>query len=281
MTDKRKESTLAIPSGAKAKPSIPCVPMSDVDAISQAVSASVSASLNGQLSSLSLEVTKMGEKLTGKIEDLGGRVDSQQRQLDKHDKELAELRRLAEAQASARSATNPAPMSSSNLASGAPQDERKFVVGSWEHLSRRDLLIERGRKLLLDNEQEGLFTDIQAPKRGQVIFVWFKEHSHGVAFGKRLREAKLPSPAGRTFWCAPSKSSAEVSRSSALGRAAARIREHLDDASISTDTLDVLWRQGQIAYGKSVVAAIGADNVVVLDRAAWDKELKPMEAPSL
>eukprot|EP00971_Amphidinium_carterae_P309472 6149954-Amphidinium_carterae.3 len=292
---KRPGDTLAVPAPAKAKtpttPALtPALPAGEIRAISDAVSANVTSALEAQLARLGEQVNGLKVGLSKEIESLGEKVEGQQEQLDRHEKELLEVKKIAE---SARDAARQHPTHfPQNATSGSANqnsrtspvetvDDRKFVLGSWEEMSRRDNLVARARELLTELGVLAHCDDIQAPKRGKVVFLWWREPRHGWDLCKVLKEKKLQAPSGKIFWSAPSRPSSEVSRSSALGRAAAQIGEHLQDQAVSTESLDVLYRSGKIMLGKSVIAELDASGTVNVRREGWDVECGTITVPAL
>eukprot|EP00971_Amphidinium_carterae_P153555 3044328-Amphidinium_carterae.1 len=123
-------------------------------------------------------------------------------------------------------------------------------------------------------------SDIQAPKRGKVAFIWWKSPESGYQLCKLLRERKIKAPSGKPYWSSPTRPPQEVTRSSKLGRAAALIREHLDDQAVNTESLDVLYRSGRIVYGKSIIAELKGDEMVINEE-GWAKECHPLSKPQL
>eukprot|EP00971_Amphidinium_carterae_P011244 221345-Amphidinium_carterae.1 len=158
MHGKRTGDTLALPA-AKAK-AVPGMPLSEVDALASSVA------------------ERVGKSLTPGLHDLSERVDS-------HDKELAEVKRIATAarEEVATLASRPPPTTTTTTAAGAAASARgipseldplKFVVGSFADLSRRDTLTRMRRELMETIGKTDAITKIEAPKHGKVAFVWFK-----------------------------------------------------------------------------------------------------------
>eukprot|EP00971_Amphidinium_carterae_P280031 5558913-Amphidinium_carterae.1 len=280
MHGKRTGDTLALPA-AKAK-TVPGMPLSEVDALASSVAERVGKSLSDEIAKLGTQMHSMSERLVHKMDDLSERVDS-------HDKELAEVKRIATAarEEVATLASRPPPTTTTTTttagaaaALSSELDPLKFVVGSFADLSRRDTLTRMTRELMETLGKAEAITKIEAPKRGKVAFVWFKLSDLGREVSELLREKQLPSPAGRSYWCSLSKAPDQVQRSSTLARATHVIKTHLDNGAYSTETLDIMWRQGQVACGRSIIAQLRGDTMEIVAE-GWKKEFGELPPPSL
>eukprot|EP00971_Amphidinium_carterae_P295100 5859904-Amphidinium_carterae.2 len=282
-TGKRtSDTTLALPSAAKAKPpaALPVTPLSDVEAIASSVAKRVGDALGSEIAKLGIEMHSMSDRLVSKIDGLNERVD-------KHDRELAEVKRIAEAARAEVNAFASRPQTATAAAAAGTAratdfefDPLKYVFGTFEELSRRDALVRKTRELLQSIGKGDTFSKIEAPKHGRVSFVWFKETSVAKEVAELLRERQIQSPAGKAYWCSLSKALDQVQRSGTLSRATNQIRSHLDDGAYSTETLDIMWRQGQIACGRSIIAQLRGDKVEIIEE-GWKKEFDDLPQPKL